>query len=237
MKMKDKITVVAVDDHCLIHAAIRSLLADCTQIELVGEGAAGEEIMPLMHEHHPDVLILDLLMPYYLEGKGEGETRFQPLDVLQQLQQTYPEIAVIILSQYLNSGLIKDATRRGVRGYLLKSDNLSLQLPEAIQQVAQGGLFFSLEVSQQMFQTHHAPGVTLSPRQQEIICAIAREPDLCYEQIAEQFVIAPRTVKGHLNEAYRRLGVSNITACIMRCLQLGIIPLKQQGQGIVIDEL
>ena len=59
--MIDKMSVVSVDNHYLIHEAIRSLLADCNDIELVGEGSAGEHVIPLVKKHLPHVLILDLL--------------------------------------------------------------------------------------------------------------------------------------------------------------------------------
>lgn len=235
--MSDKISVVSVDDHYLIHEAIRSLLNDYTDIELVEVGSAGEHVIPLVEKYQPDVLILDLLMPQQ-EGSKIEEESFRPGKTLAQLHEQYPKTAVIILSQYLNQGIVQDAIQHGVRGYLLKSDNLSLNLPDAIKEVRRGAVFFSLEVSRQLFRPSQASiEDLLTYRQREIILAIAKSPDKSYEEVADQFYIAHRTVKGHLNDAYKRLGVSNITACIIRCMQLGLIPFSQNGRGIEFGSL
>lgn len=231
------IKVVSVDDHYLIHEAIRSLLADHQGIDLVGEGNVGEQIFPLVERHRPDVLILDLIMPRLVGGNPEIDA-FMPAPTLVKLRQDHPETAVIILSQYLNQHIVQSAIQHGVRGYLLKSDNLSLNLPDAIKEVNRGGVFFSLPVSQELFNPPQAPPDNLlTARQREIILAIAKAPDTPYAEIADRLSISPRTLKGHLDNAYKALDVGNITACIIRCMQLGLIPFVQNGQGIRFGDL
>jgi DNA-binding NarL/FixJ family response regulator len=233
----NKINVVSVDDHYLIHTAIHGLLADYENIELVGEGFAGASVFPLVEQHKPNVLILDLLMPQQ-QGGDLGKDSFQPIPALAQLREEYPDTAIIILSQYLNQAIVQGAIQHGVRGYLLKSDNLSLNLPDAIEQVSRGGVYFSLEVSRQLFQRPETPSDDLlTYRQRQIILAIAKSPDTPYSEIADRFAITYRTVKGHLDLAYKALGVSNITACIIRCMQLGLIPFTQNGRGILFGDL
>jgi DNA-binding NarL/FixJ family response regulator len=233
----NKITVVSVDDHYLIHAAIHGLLADHENIEVVGEGFAGASVLPLVQQYKPNVLILDLLMPQQQGGDLEKDS-FQPLPTLAQLREEYPDTAIIILSQYLNEAIVQSAIQHGIRGYLLKSDNLSLNLTDAIQQVSRGGVYFSLEVSRQLFQRPETPaGDLLTYRQRQIILAIAKSPDTPYSEIADRFVITYRTLKGHLDGAYKALGVSNITACIIRCMQMGLIPFTQSGRGILFGDL
>lgn len=232
-----KIKVVSVDDHYLIHQAIRSLLADRNDIELVGEGSAGEQIFPLIEEHRPNVLILDLIMPQVVGGDPEVDA-FLPTPTLVKLRQEYPETAVIILSQYLNRRIVQSAIQHGVRGYLLKSDNLTLNLPDAVKEVDRGGVFFSVAVSRELFNPPPSPPEDLlTPRQREIILAIAKTPDTPYSEIADRLSISPRTLKGHLDSAYKALEVGNITACIIRCMQLGLIPFVENGEGIQFGEL
>jgi DNA-binding NarL/FixJ family response regulator len=233
----EKIKVVSVDDHPLIHEAIRSLMADHQNMELVAEGYVGDHVFSLVEEHRPNVLILDLMMPAHENSQQKDQT-FSPVPALERLVEEYPDTAIIILSQFLHKTIAQSAIDHGVRGYLLKSDNLSLNLPVAIEQVNKGGVYFSLEFSQELFSAKGPPpNKLLTVRQRETILAIAKNPDQSYSQIADGLGIAERTVKGHLNNAYRALEVSNITACIIRCMQLGLIPFGNDGVGITFRDL
>jgi DNA-binding NarL/FixJ family response regulator len=224
------INVVSVDDHPLIRTAIRSLLEPYGKIDLVGEGFVGEHVLPLIEKHRPDVLILDVAMPQS-ENSQSGE-RFSVLQTVAQLNRDYPETAVIFLTQYASQSMSQQAISLGVRGYLLKSDDLSMNLPGAIEAVHRGGVYFSKEISDMLFQPIHKsdPSPVLSERQKEIILAIAQTPDATYRQLAVELSISESTLKGHLNGAFKALDVTNITACIITCMQRGLIPFT-------IDEL
>jgi DNA-binding NarL/FixJ family response regulator len=231
-----RIRVISIDDHPLIHEAIKSLLADYEHIELVGGGYVGDHLFPLMEEYRPDVVILDLMMPQHENDRAEGN-HFVSLQALAELRQRFPDTAVIILSQFLHKGIAQGAIEHGVKGYLLKSDNLSLNLPAAIEQVNKGGVYFSTAFSQEMFKTPDRSNVELlTERQREVILAIAKSPESTYAEIAEQLHIEPRTIKGHLGNIYPILGVTNITACIIRCMQLGIIPSPVES-GVYVSDL
>lgn len=235
--MVKTLRVVSVDDHYLIHQAVRSLLADYPDIELVAEGNAGEHVFPLVERHRPDALILDLLMPRSAGGDPETDS-FMPVPALERLRQEYPETAIIILSQYLNMRVVESAIQHGVRGYLLKSDNLSLSLPDAIKRVSVGGVFFSDQVSKALFdRTRAAREDLLTLRQRQIVLAIAKSPNTSYAELADRLSISHRTFKGHLDGAYKALEVNNITACVIRCMQLGLIPFSQNGHGIRFGDL
>lgn len=231
------ISVVSVDDHHLIHEAIRSLLADEECIDLVAEGYAGDDVLTLVGQHRPDVLLLDLVMP---KRRGWDPNRgiFLPIPTFAKLRQKFPDTGVIILSQYLDYDIAQAATQNGVRGYLLKSDDLTLHLPEAIKQVHQGRVFFSSEVSSELFRRlDHGADEAITWRQRQIILAVAKSPDTPYVELAERLGISYRTFKGHLDSAYKVLAVSNVTACIIRSMQLGLIPFSQNGKGICFGDL
>ena len=129
----EKIRVVSIDDHHLIHEAIRSLLDDEENIHLVADGYAGEDVLRLVENYKPHILILDLMMPQVKDDELDSE-RFLPLPMLERLHQEFPAMGIIILSQYLHHEIAQVAIQNGVRGYLLKSDNLSLYLATAITQ-------------------------------------------------------------------------------------------------------
>jgi DNA-binding NarL/FixJ family response regulator len=232
----NQIKVVLVDDHPLIHEAVKSLLAARGDMTLAGQGYFGEQLFPLVAEHEPDVLVLDLTMPQRQDGSA---ARFTCLRALAQLSSEYPATAIILLSHYVQTGIVRSAAEYGVKGYLLKSDNLSLNLPEAILAVSRGGLFFSEAVSREFFGTGRTPAKNLlTERQRAVILSIARRPDDSYAQTADRLGISENTLKGHLRGAFAQLGVTNITSCIIHCMQLNLIPftVNPGGKGIQFGE-
>lgn len=227
------ISVVLIDDHPLIHEAVKSLLAEREDIVLVGQGLAGEHLFPLLDEHEPDVLVLDLTMP---QQQSDSPTRFAYMQALAELAANYPNTTIIILSQYLQPGIVQSAAEFGVRGYLLKSDNLSLNLPEAILAASRGGVFFSEAVSRELFGASRKPVEnTLTLRQRQVILAIAKKPDNSYATTAGLLGITENTLKGHLRVAFSELRVTNITSCIIRCMQLNLIPFAVNADGSSIQ--
>lgn len=233
-----KLTVVIVDDHPLIHEAVRSLLAEQEQIQLVGEGYSGDDLFPLLDECQPNVLILDLGMP---QRSSDPSVRFAYTSALPRLNEEYPGTAVIILSQYLHRTVVKEAVEHGVKGYLLKTDNLSLNLTEAITAVSRNGVFFSHEFSKELFGSEpvRSEKNVLTSRQREVILAIAKDPEASYAQLADRLSISESTFKGHLRKVYAELEVGNSTSLVIRCLELGLIPytIPENGKGLEFGDL
>ncbi|MFQ5433807.1 MAG: response regulator [Anaerolineae bacterium] len=228
--MKNLTTIVAIDDHPLIRQAIKSLVADREDMVLVGDGSAGEHLFPLVAKHRPDVAILDLNMPQFeTHGGRASPDTFPVLPMVARLHQEYPETAVIILSQHIIPSVVHEGIGESsaIKGYLLKSDDLSLKLPEAIDLISQGGIFFSEAVRQELFTGQKKQGAfLLTKRQKEILTAIARVPDASYAYHASMLGIAESTLRNHLTAAYKSLAVSGITAAILRCKEMGIIPAE-----------
>ncbi|MGR9000482.1 MAG: response regulator transcription factor [Gammaproteobacteria bacterium] len=229
--MKNLTTIVAVDDHPLIRQAIRSLVADREDMVLVGEGSVGEHLFPLVAEHRPDVVLLDLNMPQFEARGGDGTPNIFPaLPMIARLHKEYPETAVIILSQHIIPSVVHEIVGRNgaIKGYLLKNDDLSLNLPEAVDLVNKGSVFFSEEIRQELLESPEKTGKPLlTKRQIESIAVIAQMPNASYAHHAQVLGISESTLRNHLTAANKVLGVNNITAAILRCQELGIIPLNQ----------
>lgn len=223
----EPISIVAVDDHHLIREGIRNNISSHKNIELVGEGRSGDDVFPLVEKYRPDILLLDLSMPQHTSGEAK---QFQALPAISKLSEIYPETRIIILSQQYLPVIIEGAIERGVMGYILKSDDLSLNLPSAIQTVAKGGVYFSETISTELFARHHSPKAdhSLTERQIEILTQIAMNPDLSYVEHATFFGISESTLKGHLTKAFKALGVKNVTAAIIKCMQIGIIARPEE---------
>lgn len=232
--MTESITIVAVDDHGLIREAIKGMIATRDDMVLVGEGGAGEHVFSLVEEHQPDVLILDLRMP---QSASNGNTRrFAVIDTLAWLHEQFDQTAVIILSQYATLSFVHAAIENDVRSYLLKNDDLSLNLLNAIDAVHKGGTLFSREINNMLFGQTQANGraVNLTERQIDVIQSLAKWPEKSYTQLAAELHISASTFKGHLSKAFKELDVPTATACVIKAMQLGIIPFHLDDRGCVV---
>ena len=220
------IQVIALDDHYLIREGIRSILAEAQDIDLVAEGLAGEQLETLVAEHHPDIVLLDLEMP---QNVGSDAVPFQALSAVAQLRQHHPQTRVIILSQHATPALVEGAVTAEVGGYLLKDDELSLCLAEAIRTAHKGGLYLSSNVAHRLRQISKSE--ILTERQQQIMRTIVAKPDLSYAAHAKKLGISEHTFSNHLRQIFERLGVSNITAAIVKAMRLGIVSVDTRQDG------
>ncbi|MBI3960614.1 MAG: response regulator transcription factor [Chloroflexi bacterium] len=220
------ITVVSVDDHALVRQGIRSLLDAADGIRLVGEGSAGEEIEGLVEQLRPDILLLDLGLPTHadLDQRQPGE-RYPILDAIRRLAERYPATRILVLSQYDDSGLVRATLDAGVQGYLLKDDALSSHLEGVIRAVHAGDAFFSASVNARLVAEQNAgEEPLLTPRQVEILTALAVDPHLPRSGIAARLGISEHTLTYHLRLIFARLDVTNLTAAVMKAIQLELLP-------------
>ncbi|MEW5985027.1 MAG: response regulator transcription factor [Chloroflexota bacterium] len=219
------ISVVTLDDHHLVRVGIRSVLINAPDVEVVGEGSTGEHLELLLEQHNPDVVLLDLGMP---EKTGQATqtpgAAFRALPAISRLRERYPNTRVIIVSQQISQALVEGALERGVRGYLLKDDALSVHLAEAIRTVHLGGLYLSEGVSRQWRTPQVSPNTpVLTQRQQEVIQAVASNPEFSYAEHARRLDISEHTLTNHLRQVFERLGTNNVTAAVVKALQMGIV--------------
>ena len=231
---KEKIKIVIVDDHALIHTALKNVLTDREDMVIVGEGWYGEDVFQLVEELHPDILLLDLRMPQYADESRDE--RFNVIPALEKLNTDYPQTAVIILSQHVNHAFAQAAVEHGVHSYLLKDDELSLNIPEAIDTVLAGRTLFSREINELLFNnpSNGEMPFKLKKRQLEIVQALVRSPEKSNAELAAYLHIAVSTLKGHLSNIFALMGVPNRSALVVRSLQAGIVPSHTDDSGRII---
>jgi DNA-binding NarL/FixJ family response regulator len=189
--------VLVADDHRLMLAAVRRTLAAAEDFEIVGEVSVGSHVVPAVRETNPDVVLLDLRMPE-LDG----------LACLERLRRHDPRIAVVILSSYSDPAQIEAARLGGARGYVVKTVE-PVDLPDVVRKALSGGPF---AVWGAVEQPHAAPGAAataLSDRETAVLEAVAR--GLSNREIGRQLWISEQTVKFHLRNIYRKLGISSRT--------------------------
>lgn len=215
-----KVKVVAVDDHPLILQAIRSLVEQRDDMELVGEGTRGDDILVLMAEHSPDVLVLDLSMP---QSNEIGSPNFRVMPVIETIRKQWPRTGIVILTMSNVPTFVYRMVEVGVASYILKGDNMSVQLTTAIENVGSGSVYFSETIQQLLRQKGDRPKVDLSPMQIELLTHYYRYPNDSSNERGRVFGIKGATVRTYMSRVHEALGVSNATAAIIRCLELGII--------------
>jgi DNA-binding NarL/FixJ family response regulator len=125
------IRVFIADNHTSIREGIRRILADTTDLRVVGEGSDLQEVMAQMTEHLCDVVLLDSTLPSPND-----------IDVLSWFKQTYPGLSTLVCSTYVGARYVTEAFESGAIGYITK-DRLPEELVEAIRQVGQGKRYVS----------------------------------------------------------------------------------------------
>ncbi len=205
--------VAIADDHRLMLDGIKRALETAPDIKVVGEAMSGEEMLTLVPRVRPDVVILDLRMP-----KGDG------LTTLAQLRKDYPDLKIIILSMFEDSEHIDQALHQGASGYVVKSIN-PLDLPSTIRQVVEGTVYHPRGSGSSGGSSGGGSGGGhpggLTDRELSILRLVAE--GLSNLDIASKLYVTEQTVKFHLSNIYRKLGVGNRTEATRYAYRNGLI--------------
>jgi DNA-binding NarL/FixJ family response regulator len=201
------VRVVIADDHRLVLDGIRRALEDDGGFEIVGETQNGTQVLPLVSREKPDLVLLDVRMPH-MDG----------LACLDEIRRRHPEIKVVMLSASTSGDLIEAALRRGASAYVVKSVNPD-DLPATLRQALEGNVHTAVGLEDS--ERSGAKALGLTQREVTILGALAR--GLSNDEIAKEFWVAPQTVKFHLTNIYRKLGVKNRTEATRLAYQHGLV--------------
>lgn len=132
--MKTPIRILVADDNSLVRRSIRVMLDAIDDVEIVGEAEDGQEAVDLVEKTNPDVVLMDISMP-----------RMDGLKATERIQTMKTAAQVLILSMYANTTFVRQALRKGARGYLLKRTFAEELLP-ALNRVNEGELYLSPDI-------------------------------------------------------------------------------------------
>ena len=197
----DLVRVLLVDDHEVIRTGIRSMLEQSEEVSVVGEADDGEAAIERIAAIHPDVVLMDIQMP-----KLDG------VETVRKLRELGIDTPVILLSVYAKDEYIFDGLRAGARGYLTK-DVGRAELVEAIKTVHGGRSLLQPVIASLLAERiaiNEASG--LSERQHEVLELLASGAR--NQEIADQLYLSLRTVKFHIENLYRNLGVRTRTEAV-----------------------
>jgi DNA-binding NarL/FixJ family response regulator len=198
------ISVWIVDDHAVVRGGLRLFLEAQADIEVTGELATGDETLArlgtIAESSFPDVVVLDQVMP--------GRDGIATTTALKQL---CPAIAVLMLSSFTETPLVKMALRAGAAGYLEKTAGPD-DVMDAIRTVNRGRVYLPSEIARRLGAEDSPAQVLpeeLTAREREVLGLVAE--GLSNRQIAVRLFISERTARSHVSSVLQKLGLSSRT--------------------------
>lgn len=201
--MKAKKTIAIVDDHTLFRKGMASLFDEFEEIEILFDSGNGKDLLNQLKSKQPQVILLDISMPV-LDG----------LEVLPIIREKYPEIKILMLTQYFDDGMIYIAMEKGAHGYLQKEADIE-QVVDAIYSVLGKGYYFTDEVSRAMTKgaankrKMSKPFATCALTEREIAVVRLLCKQMKIKEIAEKLNVSPRTIDSYMEKIYEKTGAKS----------------------------
>ncbi|MDY0207324.1 MAG: response regulator [Pseudomonas sp.] len=195
------IKLLLVDDHDLVRTAIARMLADVSDLEVIGQANSGEQAYQLVGELNPHVVLMDVRMP------GIGG-----LEATRKIKQRYPEVKILALSAYEDEPFPTRLLQAGAAGYLTKGACID-ETVNAIRQVAAGKSYLSSSIAQQMalkscdINQKTCPFAPLSDREMQISLMIASGQKI--QLISDLLCLSPKTVNTYRYRIFEKLSIDN----------------------------
>jgi DNA-binding NarL/FixJ family response regulator len=207
MEADPALKVLVADDHPLILQGLRRTLDACEDIDVIGEARTGDEVMPLVERRRPDVVLLDMRMP----GRASAEC-------IRLIKESHPHVKTIVLSASEDRETIESAIHAGASAYVLKSVSAP-DIPSLVRQVAAGYTLF--HTPQDVAAQPAGEGPELTAREATILAAVAGGKTT--KAISAELWVTEHTVKFHLTNIYRKLGVSNRSGAVRYAFEHGLV--------------
>jgi DNA-binding NarL/FixJ family response regulator len=205
------------DDHTLVRAGIREMLQRMPGINVVGEAPDGREALRLIAARHPDVIVLDMMMPN-LNG----------LDAAARIARAFPSTRVVLLSMRPDENSVLRALRAGALGYVVKTDNPA-ELELAIRAAARGERFLSSAVAGygavglKRINRERTSLERLTPRQREVLQLVAEGHTT--KEIAKQLGISVKTAEEYRGGLMSALDIHDIASLTRYAIREGLVSL------------
>jgi DNA-binding NarL/FixJ family response regulator len=202
-----RLKLLIADDHGLIIEAVKHALENEPDFEIVAEAESGSQVLPLVQQTEPDLVILDLLMPG-VDG----------LTCIGDIQERFPQIKIAVLSGVDTPDTAEAALNAGASAFISKRIDPE-ELPEALRAAAEGKVTEPFGRADRRAERRPETGLT----ERELAVLHLLGEGLSNKQIARSLWLSEQTVKFHLTNIYRRLGVSSRTAAVHRSYRHGLL--------------
>jgi DNA-binding NarL/FixJ family response regulator len=203
--------VLIADDHPLMLLGMRRTLEGHDDIEMAGEAHTGNELLVLIERRRPDVVLMDLRMPD-VEG----------VCCIEMIGERWPHVKVVVFSACDDAASVNGALAAGAHAYVVKSVG-ALDIASVLRQIRCGAVFHAPAVGARLKGNGQKPETSadsLTERETAILAAVAR--GLTTKSISSELWISEHTIKFHLTNIYRKLGVANRSAAVRFALENGL---------------
>lgn len=208
--------IIIVDDHRMFRESLRKILTIEKVAEVVAEAANGKELLSLLDQHTPDLVLMDIAMP---ELNGIEATK---LAIEKQ-----PGLKVLCLSSFGDEKYYFNMVEAGAKGFVVKNAGIN-ELENAIREVANGGSWFSSELLQKVIVSLNAKpkkndASDLTEREVEILKLVCES--MTNEQIAEKINLSYDTVKWHRSNILSKTGCTNVAGLVIFAIKNQLIEI------------
>jgi DNA-binding NarL/FixJ family response regulator len=203
------VKVLIADDHPLILQGLRRALEASAEIEIVGEARSGPELLALVERRKPETVLMDMRMPG-LDG----------LTCIERIRASSPEVRIVVLSAHDDRESIDAALLAGASAYIVKSVN-HVDIASVLRQAAEGAVYHAPSRPVPASDARQpAAGPSLTDREKTILCAIASGQTT--KAIGQALWVSEHTVKFHITNIYRKLGVNNRSGAVRFAVEHGL---------------
>lgn len=213
------INLAIADDHKIFRNGLKATLEDCPDFNLIIEASNGKELIGLLADRKPDVILMDIKMP---EMDGMQTTAY--------IHQNFKDIKVLALSMHNEDKYIVDMMKAGASGYLLKNAEPE-EIIDAILTVYNKGFYFNEHLSVTLIKQLVGPGsqnegggqhaVDLNDREIEVLRLVCQE--CSNQEIADKIFLSVRTVEGYRARLFEKTGSKNLVGLVIFAIKRGII--------------
>lgn len=202
--------VLIADDHPVVLLGLRRAFERSENIEVAGEARTGAEVLQMVERRRPDVVLLGLRM------------RGMPgLECIERLRATWPEVKTVVLSALEDKATINAALNAGASAYMIKSVNTA-DIASVVRQAASGAVYHAPSSSPAVRDSDQpSDEPCLTPREHVVLSGVVA--GMTTAEISKDLWVSEHTVKFHLTNIYRKLGVTNRAGAIRHALANGIV--------------
>jgi DNA-binding NarL/FixJ family response regulator len=211
--------ILIADDHAIVRDGLRRILVGAPGLDVAGEAVDGDEVMARVREGGFDLLLLDMSMP----GKSG-------IELIKWVKLTRAELTVLVLSMHQEEQYAVRAIRAGASGYVTKESASSL-LVAAIRKVADGGLYISPGVAEQLAlslrpQASELPHQTLSDREYEVFGLLVHGGTV--SDIATRLHLSSKTVSTHKARILEKMAMDSVADLVRYAVARGLFDARDQ---------
>ncbi|MGW5431560.1 MadR family response regulator transcription factor [Streptomyces sp. NPDC004059] len=206
--------IVLVDDHAIVRHGLRSILERESDLEVVGEASTAAEAAAVVERTRPSIVLLDLKLSTAADTEG--------LDLCARLTQRHPDLAVLVLTTFLDDSLVVEAIQHGARGYVVK-DVDTTELLRSIRAVARNESAFDSHAAAAMVRSMRVQPERprFTERELKVLQMLAH--GLSNREIGGELYISETTVKFHVRNIMRKMDASSRAEVVYEASKLGVI--------------